>query len=77
MSLYESKDSNGKISLKELFENKNLNINEIESNLTLDDVIHVSCRGGWSETLTIENQEDQLEVSKSYVDIICHGCFYY
>lgn len=71
MSLYESKDSNGKISLKELFENKNLNIDGIESNLTLDDILHVSCRGGWPETLTIENQEDQLEVSKSYVDVIC------
>lgn len=47
MSLYESKDSNGKISLKELFENKNLNINGIESNLTLDELymFHVGVDG--------------------------------
>ena len=71
MSLYESKDSNGKISLKELFENNQVEIDGIESDLTLEDIIHVSCRGGWPETLTIENPEDQLEISKSYVDVIC------
>ncbi len=71
MSLYESKDSNGKISLNDLFDNKMLDIDGIESDLTLEDIIHVSCRGGWPETLTLENPEDQLEISKSYVDIIC------
>lgn len=71
MSLYESKDSNGKISLKELFENNQVEIDGIESDLTLEDIIHVSCRGGWPETLTIENPEDQLEISKSYIDVIC------
>ena len=71
MSLYESKDSNGKISLKELFENNQVDIDGIESDLTLEDIIHVSCRGGWPETLTIKNPEDQLEISKSYVDVIC------
>ncbi|MBE6488868.1 MAG: ATP-binding protein [Methanosphaera stadtmanae] len=71
MSLYESKDSNGKISLKDLFEDKNLNIDGIESDLSFEDLLHVTCRGGWPETLTIENKVDQLEISKSYVENIC------
>jgi len=71
MSLYESKDSNGKISLKDLFEDKNLNIDGIESDLSFEYLLHVTCRGGWPETLTIENKVDQLEISKSYVENIC------
>lgn len=71
MSLYESKDSNGKISLKSLFENKNLDIDGIESNLTIEELLHVSCRGGWPETLKIKDEDKQLKISKSYVDHIC------
>ena len=71
MSLYESKDSNGTISLKSLFENKNLDIDGIESNLTFEDLLHVSCRGGWPETLNINDKNKQLKIPKSYVDHIC------
>lgn len=71
MSLFESKESNGKISLKRLFEDKNLDINGIESDLSFENLLHASCRGGWPESLTIENRKDQLEISRSYVENIC------
>ncbi len=71
MSLYESGDSNGKICLLDLFENPDMNINLIESDLTIRDLIFTACRGGWPETLSLETEEDQLFVVKSYIKNIC------
>ena len=71
MSLYESGDSNGKISLQNLFEDEKLDINGIESFLTLADLLHVACRGGWPETLNINDKNKQLKIATSYVDHIC------
>nr|WQH63978.1 DUF4143 domain-containing protein [Methanosphaera sp. ISO3-F5] len=71
MSLYESGDSNGKISLQKLFEDEKLDINGIESFLTLEDLLHVACRGGWPETLNINDKNKQLKIATSYVDHIC------
>lgn len=71
MSLYESGDSNGKISLLELFENPNMNINNIQSELSIKDLIFAACRGGWPETLKKKTPEQQLFIAKSYIDIIC------
>ena len=59
MSLYESGDSNGKISLMDIFNDKNVKINGINSNLSLKDLIFLAARGGWSETLTIPDKEKQ------------------
>ncbi len=72
MSLYESGDSNGKISLKKLFEDEKLDIDGIESFLTLEELLHVSCRGGWPETLNIKDKNKQLKIATSYVEHICH-----
>lgn len=58
MSLYESGDSNGKISLMDIFNDKNVKINEITSNLSLKDLI-LAARGGWPETLNIPDKEKQ------------------
>lgn len=46
MSLYESQESNGEISLNELFNNKNYN-KTAKSNLTFEDITYLICRGGW------------------------------
>ena len=45
MSLYESGESNGKISLMELFDNPDMNINGIKSDLTIPKLIFAMCRG--------------------------------
>lgn len=66
MSLYETSESNGKISLKELFDNPALDIDGIKSDLSMDDLIFAMCRGGWPKTLAIKNKEAQLVVAKDY-----------
>lgn len=71
MSLYESKESNGKISLLELFDNPDLNINGITSDLTIPDLIFAMCRGGWPESLNKKTKKQQLMIARSYLDVIC------
>lgn len=70
MSLYESNDSNGSISLRELFDNEQLDIDGLKSNLTIEDLIRVTCRGGWPISL---NRKPNIELmtAKMYVDNIC------
>lgn len=71
MSLYESMESNGKISLMDLFDNPDLNINGITSDLTIHDLIFAMCRGGWPESLNKKTKKQQLMIARSYLNIIC------
>ena len=71
MSLYESKESNGRISILELFKNPDMNIDWIESNLTIEDLAFATCRGGWPESIIQTDREAQLFVAENYVDNIC------
>ena len=71
MSLYESKESNGKISILELFKNPTMNIDGIESDLTIEDLAFATCRGGWPQSVIQTNKEAQLFVAENYVDNIC------
>lgn len=73
MSLYESKDSNGQISLSELFQNPDMDISTCISDLKVEDIAFVACRGGWPESLNIENREDQLLIASLYFDAICES----
>ena len=50
MSLYESGESNGQISIMDLFDNPDININNCESSLTINDLIFAACRGGWPDS---------------------------
>ena len=70
MSLFESNDSNGKISLKALFDDKNIDIDGIKSNLSIEDLIMVACRGGWPSTLN-KDKKSSLLTAKIYLDNIC------
>lgn len=71
MSLFESGESNGKISLMELFDNPEMDINGIESDLTMDELFFAACRGGWPNTITQKNDECKLMVAYNYLDNIC------
>lgn len=71
MSLYESEESNGKISLKELFDNKDLDIDGITSELTIEQLIFAACRGGWPASLDTMSQSAKLLIAKDYVNVIC------
>ena len=60
MSLYESGESNGQISIMDLFDNPDININDCESSLTIDDLIFAACRGGWPDSLNQKTREGKL-----------------
>ena len=71
MSLWESGESNGKISLQELFDNSDLDIDGITSEMQVEDLIYVACRGGWPATVNIRTDKAKLLVARNYVDTIC------
>ena len=71
MSLYESKESSGDVSLRELFDNDAFDIDGIVSSLSIEDLIFAACRGGWSASLNIASKTAQLFIAKDYVDVIC------
>jgi len=70
MSLYESGESNGKIEIMKLFENPNMDIDGIESDLSLENLIFSACRGGWPESLDKKDKEGQLFVAENYLENI-------
>ena len=71
MSLWETKESNGKISLSELFNNPNYDIDGIKSDLSIELLIFASCRGGWPATLKMKSDKAKLLVARNYVDSLC------
>jgi hypothetical protein len=68
MSLYESKESTGEISLKALFDGKEVPA-MVTSRLTIDDILYVICRGGWPASLSMP-REYALDVARNYVDAL-------
>mgnify|MGYP002344329779 CR=1 FL=1 len=67
MSLYESNESNGTVSLKSLFEG-NVDISSISS-LSVEDIAFAICRGGWPASV-IMSKEDALDTSVNYIEAI-------
>lgn len=70
MSLFESGESNGKVSLIELFNTKELN--DAESSLSIDDLIFAICRGGWPQSLNNFSREAKLEIANDLFYQTCH-----
>ena len=69
MSLYESGESNGSVSLHDLFDNK-MPVME-PSNLTIEQIAFALCRGGWPAAVRMKG-DDAMELSRNYVDAIIH-----
>ena len=72
MSLFESKESNGSVSLSELFNKKNIDIDGLQSDLTIEDLIFAACRGGWPASLDDMSYKAKLLIASDYVDVICN-----
>lgn len=73
MSLYESKESNGTISLKSLFDDKRLDIDGIMSDMSVEDLIYAACRGGWPAALRKKSRVAQLIVARDYLNNVCES----
>ncbi len=69
MSLYESGESNGTVSLNDLFEGNMEDITSM-SDLTIDSLAFAICRGGWPASLSMD-KADALDVAKDYIEAIC------
>lgn len=67
MSLYESRESNGSVSLAELFAGKT----DIESvsQLTIEQIAFAMCRGGWPASVRHKGNE-ALRMATDYVDAV-------
>ena len=68
MSLFESGESNGQISLKHLFNNAPETIFG-ECKLTLDDIAYLICRGGWPFSIGLK-KENSLDTAYSYYEAV-------
>ena len=67
MSLYESGDSTGQVSLKDLFDgNKEI---DGESRLSMDRLAFLVCRGGWPQAVDMP-EEIALEQAMDYCDAV-------
>ncbi len=71
MSLWEYGESNGKISLQQLFDDSSLDIDGITSDMQVEDLIYAACRGGWPATINIKSDKGKLNVAKDYVESVC------
>jgi len=71
MSLYESNESNGKISLNALFQDPTLDIDGIMSDLSINDLVFSACRGGWPSSLDKKTEKAKLFEAQNYVANIC------
>ena len=67
MSLYESLDSSGVVSITDMLENKNINKNTGE--VKIRDLATLLIRGGWPESLKVKKENYPL-ILKSYIDSI-------
>ena len=67
MSLYESGDSTGKVSISDLL-NNNVK-NELNSKITLDELANLIIRGGWPSNINIEENKAGI-IPKSYIEAI-------
>lgn len=71
MSLFESLESNGTISLQHLFKQPDYDIDGETSQLTIERLIFAACRGGWPASLDEMSTNATLLIAKDYVDVIC------
>jgi len=71
MSLYESRESNGSISLKELFGHPEMDIDGIMSDMRIEDLIFAACRGGWPSALRKKSDAAKLIVASDYLKNVC------
>lgn len=70
MSLYESGESNGEVSLRELF--KHPDKLQGKNDLKLEDIAFLICRGGWPQA-AIADEDGALGLSREYYDAIVNN----
>ncbi len=72
MSLFESGDSNGRVSLKSLFDD-GADDTLWRTDLDLDSLIFAICRGGWPRAVNLKDREAKLNVAKQLFVQTCES----
>ena len=72
MSLWESLESSGEVSLRELFDDPDYDINGARGLLDIPAIIRVACRGGWPVTLSLREKACML-IARDYVNSVCEN----
>ena len=70
MSLFESGESSGTISLKDLFNDQNVSF--AESELTIERLAFAMTRGGWPEAVNEQNEKYALQMVYNYLDAVAN-----
>ena len=65
MSLYETQESTGQISISELFDNPDTKIFNVNDNYRIQDTAFCICRGGWPLSLN-EDRKKALKITENY-----------
>ncbi len=73
MSLYESGESNGSISMGSLFDGKYGEGIDSASKMTIDDIIFAICRGGWPRAINNRTPRSQLFIAQDLFRQTCHS----
>ncbi|MBD5425572.1 MAG: ATP-binding protein [Bacteroides sp.] len=68
MSLFESGESTGEVSLGQLFAAKDYQLGGEISPMTVNDIIFAACRGGWPASLVATDRAARLSVAQVYVE---------
>ena len=63
MSLYESGESNGTVSLKELFDDPN-KFQKFKCDISYDDYAYLTCRGGWPRIFLIDDKNERIKIAE-------------
>ncbi len=71
MSLWESRESSGEISIHDLFYSTEYDIDGKTSNMSVEDLIFAACRGGWPASLYSRSPKSQLLIAQNYLNSVC------
>ena len=66
MSLFESGESSGDISLSSLFDNPQMTVDGAKGKLSIEELIFCLCRGGWPSSLAAVGDDAKLFVAADY-----------
>lgn len=67
MSLWESRESSGDVSLSALFANPSSEVDGAKGKLSIEELLFVTCRGGWPSALHVKGDDAKLFIAEDYV----------
>ena len=71
MTLWETGESNGSISLYETITDPKAVFDGISGSIPLEGLFFAACRGGWPRCMAIKEKKAQLEIARDYYRQIC------